>query len=454
MKQTTIAAIRFGYGLGAGRLAGSAPDIMQSLRAADAMVSAYPLLSLAEALALRRNYFKTQDAEASGDPEAVKAHEAARLAVADTSPILLRHVVARAVASPAPFRERLHLFWLDHFTTRIRGGGETALAHSFADTALRATMTRRFADMLRAVVVHPQMLLYLDQTSSVGPGSVAGRRQNRGLNENLARELLELHTLGVGGSYSQGDVMEMAELLTGLQFRPKDGGFAFVANHAEPGPETVLGRTYGGMRRGGLDAIFAALDDLSVHPDTARHLARKLVVHFVSDRPDPALVAHVAARWRETDGDLMQVYDALLEHPAAWGALGGKAKQPLDFIISAFRALGMTGADVMALPRQPFQEMVVNALAGMGQPFMRAPGPDGWKEADEAWITPIGLSQRIRWAMRNPSRLVKPLPDPRDFVVQALDDAATPQLIWAVGAADTVAQGVGLVLASTEFNRR
>jgi len=454
MKQATVAAIRFGCGLGLRPQPANAAAVYDSLIAPDVVRNTYPMMSLQEAQAVRHNYLATFRAQREKTPGAAEAHQLARRKMGQIQLTTLRHVMARQMDAGSPLRERLNLFWLDHFSTRTKSLTETANAPTFVDEALRATMTLRFADMLRAVVMHPQMLLYLDQIGSVGPNSTIGKRQGRGLNENLAREMLELHTLGVGADYTQSDVRELAELLTGLQYRPEHGGFIFRHQISEPGAETVLGQSYGGAGRATLDDVFAVLDDLSVHPETARHMAWKLAVHFVSDTPDPALIAHVQARWLETRGDLMQVYAALLEHPAAWVPLGGKVKQPMDFIGSSLMAMGLSGADLIALPRQPWQEMVVNTLNGMGQPFLRAPGPDGWPEAAEAWITPLGLSQRIRWSMRSPGRLVKPLPDPREFVTRALDDAASPRLIWAVGAADTVAQGMGLVLASPEFNRR
>jgi uncharacterized protein (DUF1800 family) len=187
--------------------------------------------------------------------------------------------------------------------------------------------------MLMAVATHPAMLLYLDQAQSVGPNSARGARRDRGLNENYARELMELHTLGVGAVYSQDDVRQLAELLTGLAVDPV-AGFVFDARRVEPGPERVLGRDYAGD---GIEAIRAVLADLAARPETARHLAHKLAVHFVADDPDPGLVTAMEAAFRDSGGDLVAVTAALLAHPAAWAEAAAKARQPFDFVVAALR---------------------------------------------------------------------------------------------------------------------
>ncbi|WP_108483145.1 DUF1800 domain-containing protein [Oceaniglobus ichthyenteri] len=454
MKQATVAAIRFGYGLGPSAQPATVAAVHDSLRGPDVARETYPLLPRDDALALRMELFLTGRATRNGEAGGEAANAVARKKLRAIEATTLRHMIARRLDGPAPLRERLHMFWLDHFTARHKSTPEAANAAPYIDETVRATMTLRFADMLRAVVTDPRMMLFLDQTASVGPNSVRGKRRGQGLNENLAREVLELHTLGVSGAYSQSDVRELAKLLTGLQYHPAKGGFKFVSKFAEPGAETILGHRYGGRGKAKLADIFDALEDLSVHPDTAGHMAQKLAVHFVSDTPDPALVRHMTQAWQDGGGDLMQVYTAMLEHPAAWSPVMEKAKQPFDFVVSSLRALGYSGQDIITLPRKGFNQMVVNGMRDMGQTFLRPSGPDGWKETAEAWITPVGLATRIRWAMASPGRLAAPLPDPREFVVRALDDAASPDLIWAASAADTVAQGVGLILASPEFNRR
>ncbi len=190
----------------------------------------------------------------------------------------MRTTFQRAIASRTGFRERLVAFWTDHFTVAANGPVLSALVPDLVENAIRPHVGGRFGDMLEAVTLHPAMLIYLNQVQSAGPNSVAGKRRGKGLNENLAREVLELHTLGVGAGYTQDDVRQLAELLTGLSV--DKSGFTFRSRIAEPGAEVVLGKRYGGGEAS-LGDIRAVLADIAVHPDTARHLARKLIVHFV-----------------------------------------------------------------------------------------------------------------------------------------------------------------------------
>ncbi|MFN4204411.1 MAG: DUF1800 family protein [Tabrizicola sp.] len=426
-------AIRFGFGLPA--------SLARPPAGPDHAVATWPgprLAEIAPVVAAYRAAKKADDEAAAR--QAQQAAEALGLRGA-------RAVFARALGSDDPFRERLVAFWANHFTVVPRNRIEAALPSALIDEAIRPHVTGRFADMLRAVTTHPAMLIYLNQDASFGPGSPKGKRQKKGLNENLARELLELHTLGVGSAYSQRDVRQLAELLTGLAVRP--GGYVFDDRRAEPGAETVLGVTYSGT---GEAPVLQVLDDLAARPETAGHLASKLAVHFVADAPDPGLVADLAARFRATEGDLAAVAAALIEHPAA--LKGEKTRQPFDYMVAAMRALGLGADAISGLSPRAFRRLVLLPLQAMGQPFQRAPGPDGWPEAAADWITPQGLAARIDWAMQAPERLVRPLPDPRAFLTAALGARAGEKLAWAVGAAESGRDGVGLVLASPEFNRR
>jgi len=451
----TIAAIRFGYGLPlpAGAAAEPAP-MLAALAAADAMAARYPGVGTEAALALAVRVQAARKAALGLDDA---ARNAARKETMEAASALAggaaRAAVARALANPDGLRERLVQFWTDHFTVARRGLPYVALPSAMVEDAIRPNLTAPFAVMLAAVTTHPAMLLYLNQDKSVGPGSVAGRRRGRGLNENLAREVLELHTLGVGAGYSQTDVRQLAELMTGLSFTPEEG-FAFQPRWAEPGAETVLGRSYGDTGPPGLEPVLAALADLAVRPETGQHLARKLAVHFLADDPDPAAVSAMASAWAETGGDLGAVTAALLGHPAAWVPPGAKVRQPFDYLVTGLRALGVTGDRVMAMPGPAFRRHVLMPMAAMGQPWQQPRGPDGWPEDAADWITPQGLAARLRWSMDTPEQLADPLPDPRLFVERALADAAAPELIVASGRAETRRDGVGLILASPDFNRR
>ncbi|WP_229861832.1 DUF1800 domain-containing protein [Pseudodonghicola xiamenensis] len=362
--------------------------------------------------------------------------------------------VLRWSQSGQGFRERLARFWADHFTVVGKSALTRSVVSTYLDEAIRPHLAGSFGDMLVAVTTHPMMLKYLDQENSVGPGSRFANRadRERGLNENLAREVMELHTLGVGGAYSQDDVRQLAELFTGMGV-DASGAFTFRPNRAEPGAETVLGHRYGGDPAG-FAAIEQALRALAVHPSTASHIAHKLAVHFVSDSPDPALVDHVTARYRETDGDLRAVYAALLEHPAAWADGPGNVKPGFDFIASACRALALGPDRLHALQPKQINRFFLLPLTKMGQAWQKPIGPNGWPEEDRAWITPPGLSARIGWAMSVPRRLRPELPDPRDFVTTALGLGVPEAVQFAASAAETEADAVGLVLASPAFQRR
>lgn len=347
------------------------------------------------------------------------------------------------------FRERLVAFWADHFTATGRGAMDGMLPYALVEDAIRPNLTANFEALLMAAILHPAMLLYLDQPQSFGPSSRAGKRQGKGLNENLARELLELHTLGVGADYGQTDVRQMAELLTGLTY-DATRGTRFDPRRAEPGAETVLGRVYGGDE---MIPIRQVLRDLAAHPATARHVCGKLAVHFVSDTPDPAMVEAMVAAWDASGGYLMQVYAAMLRHPAAWAMGRSKARQPFDFIVAALRALQIPPQVIFDLPDARLRKLILRPMAEMGQPWKAPRGPDGWPEAVSAWITPAGLAARIDWTMRVPAALGD-LPDPAALASRALADAADTALLTAIGRAESVAEGVGLVLASPAFNRR
>lgn len=446
---TTI-AFRFGYGLPLPeQAAGDAAAMLALLAAPDSIIGRHKGVGFSAALPLLTDLDETRRAQKK-DPTQRPRYKAAIDGSGKAAIAGARAGFARALDNPDGFRERLVRFWGNHFSVSAKNRQDLLLPGTLIEDAIRPHVTGRFADMLQAVTLHPAMLVYLDQVLSVGPTSVVGRRRDRGLNENLARELIELHTLGVNAGYSQTDVRQMAELLTGLSVDlPR--GFVFDPRRAEPGAETVLGISYGGE---GVDPILAALNDLAMRPETAAHLARKLVVHFVSDTPDAALVAHVRAAYLKTGGDLMAVYAALLEHPGAWVSAVEKARQPFDFIVSSLRALGITGDALMQGGERPFRRFVIAPMQGMGQPMQGPPGPDGWAEDVAVWINSGGLAARINWAMDVPARLVAELPDPTALAMRALGPRASERLLWAVARAESVREGVGLVLASAEFNRR
>lgn len=447
---TTMAAIRFGYGFHPDQdPPRSAEDLLASIKRGAKARPAFRITPMSERVAEIHNMFEVRKA----DGKSKKFRSLRRKVRHKTIREGIEGIYHRAL-SPHGLFERMTTFWLDHFSVAARSVLHTRTIIPFEHQAIRPHINGRFTDLLTAVAQHPAMLYFLDQGASVGPRSQVGSRRERGLNENLAREILELHTLGVDGPYSQRDVREFAELLTGYGFRLKDGAFEFFPGRAEPGAETVLGKTYGGDPPRA-DHAFDLFEDLATHPATADHIARKLTVHFVSDDPDADLVRHISAAWKSSRGSLPRVYEAMLEHPAAWRDFGQKVKWPEDLVISSLRAGGLNKAMAKAAKRGP-KSPLLRALKRMNQPLHEPPGPQGWPQEAAAWITPQGLAARLnfagttgQWLAQTQQKL-----DPRRFAETSLGDALRPDTAFAVGGAPERWEGLALVLASPEFNRR
>ncbi len=436
MRRETVSAIRFGYGL--------APDWAASTEPAR-------LVADAEAAAKRRARMDSakrvaliQDLRRA--PRDKK--KAARRAIMETAAEDIRQSLTEAVTGPG-FGERLVAFWLDHFTVAANNPVLRVLVPDFVDTSIRPHINGRFPDMLRAAIKHPAMLIYLNQAQSIGPNSRAGKRRDRGLNENLAREVFELHTLGVDGSYDQSDVLGLAKLLTGLSVN--QNGFTYRQAISEPGPHALLGQTYGG-RAPKLADIESALDDIALHEETARHLSTKLQAHFIGQSFDD-LTDKMAQAYRNADGRLSATYKTMLNDDRAWAGPLRKAKLPFGFIASSLRAAGATKSQIDSLSFRELRTGIVDSMQAMGQMLYVPPGPDGWDEAAETWITPPGLAARIRWSVGFAERIADDT-DPRAFLESALADAATPLLTRAVAGAESRVEGIALTLVSPEFNRR
>ncbi len=439
MQRQTISAIRYGYGLGPGHQ--PATDAGTMIDAARKTAQLAPRVTLAERAKQIAAY---REARQMGDD----ARKAAQRKLRGEGMHDVRALLSMAVTDPG-FGARLVSFWSDHFTVAANGPLLRMLVPDFIERAIRPHITGSLPEMLRTVATHPAMLIYLNQVQSVGPNSRAGQRQDRGLNENLAREILELHTLGVTGRYSQSDVRSLAELLTGLS--ASRYGFQFRQGISEPGPHTVLGKSYGG-RQATLEHIEDALTDIALHPDTARHLAGKLVTHFIGIEDD-AFVTRLADVYLTSKGDLPSLYAAMLEDSRAWQPSFLKAKLPFDFITSALKAAGAGANDIANIKPSDLRTGVFGAMQLMGQPIFQPPGPDGWDENPDAWITPPGLAARIRWAAAFAER-IEATHDPRLFLETALADAASPVLKFAVGGSESRVEGIALTLVSPEFNRR
>ncbi|MDA5556433.1 DUF1800 domain-containing protein [Shimia sp. MMG029] len=458
-----IAQMRFGYGLSPVVPGPASVDAMVAqLRRPDAITQRFVIPTSeamnpkVRALYLAQRAYKRAERGSKDRHDLRATYRKALKAARVESAGWVRQALLRRIWSEDGLRERLVAFWADHFTAPGQSTFYRYAAASYVETAIRPHVAARFEDMLIAAVTHPQMLQYLDQNRSVGPNSrFAKKRQNgAGLNENLAREVLELHTLGVHGSYTQKDVREFAELLTGLTAGTGQDT-RYDSKRIEPGAETVLGQTYG-TRRARISDIHAALRDLARHPETARHLAQKIARHFLGDQPDAGLVMELEIRYRETDGDLGAVVEAMLRHEAAWHARpegGGNFKQPEQFVSSALRALAVPEARFLRMDAKTFERLILSPLRHMGQPWRRPFGPDGFAEEDAHWLSPQGMGARLQWALASPAAVAADLPDPREFVGVALGAEAPAVVHFAAKAAENRREGIALVLMSPAFQR-
>lgn len=451
-----LAEIRFGTGLGqAARPVGDAGAVLARLARPDSAAQKFQISGFQQQLPdIRAERALTR--QSRGNDSAKRQVNKMRREMRRRQAVWFTATIARYADNADGLRERLTRFWADHFTVMGKRPMTRPLASTFVEDAIRPNLTGNFGDMLLAATTHPMMLDYLDQTRSFGEGSVAGQRRGKGLNENFAREILELHTLGVGGPYSQTDVREFANLLAGYTF-DRQGQVIYFPAQGSPGAETILGQRYGrGTPR--VEDVHAALRDLALHPATAAHIARKLAVHFVSDTPDAGLIQHITAAFLESGGALMDCYTAMLEHPKSWQIERVKVKQPFDYIASSIRALGVSGAQMMAIKPDDIRDGLASPMALMGQSWERPNGPDGWAEDGPHWITPQGLAARIQWALTLPLAVQEKtggtLPDPRAFAQTALGTHADEQVLFAAAAAETRWEGVGLVLSAPSFQRR
>jgi uncharacterized protein (DUF1800 family) len=343
--------------------------------------------------------------------------------------------------------ERLAMFWANHFAVAVgKGPAVRILAGAFEREAIRPHVFGRFEDMLLAVETHPAMLFFLDNQQSVGPDSKASGHGKRGLNENLAREIMELHTLGVDGGYTQRDVTSLSRIITGWTVVAAEsrlgtpGTFTFNRAAHEPGSQTLLGVGY---PDDGVGQGRAALRDLAHHPATARHIALKLVRHFVADAPPPELVASLAATYTKTRGDLSAVYQTLIASEAAWNPTLVKIRSPLEYFVALLRASG----------ERPKPNAVMAALNAMGQPLWNPSGPNGFPDTVDAWASSEGLATRIDVASlvanQTPGRT-----DPRRFATETLGSLLSPDTERAISRAETKAQAVSIAFLSPEFQRR
>jgi uncharacterized protein (DUF1800 family) len=485
-----IAATRFGLGARPGEIVAAASDprgwLKAQIRPDAAVIPEGDLPSSREVFTARRDAVAAsaqgamRRSGASGEAQAGRA-EAGRLiqqqVQREVRDNLQKETTARirhAATTADSFAERWLRFWSNHFTVSARNAQLIGLVGPFEREAIRPRIFGSFAGLLGAASLHPGMLTYLDAANSIGPSTEIAVRRKAGLNENLAREILELHTLGVGAGYSQDDIVEFAKALTGwtiasgptarlaglasisgagprrrnaalreaaLEFQREFGETIFMEALHEPGPRTVLAKSYGGSSRSQAPAI---LDDLARHPATARHIAVKLARHFVSDAPPSSAIAQLEGVFRKTDGDLAELARSVVDLDEAWGDTQKKFKTPDELLISAARAAGVDDAFGGGL------RQVYISLAQ--QPFS-APSPAGWPDDTASWSGADAVMKRIEWANAVARRMARS-ESPLQFLDRSLGELAGGKTRQAVARAESAEQGLVIALMSPEFQRR
>jgi uncharacterized protein (DUF1800 family) len=351
--------------------------------------------------------------------------------------------IEAALGAEIGFVERLVWFWSNHFC--ISADKIQSMSGAYEREAIRPHVVGRFADMLLAAEGHPAMLFYLDNPGSMGPNSIAGINRTRGLNENLAREILELHTLGVRSGYTQDDVISFANVLTGWTLlppvdNPEHGGeFTFNPRLHEPGAQKVLGKLYEDET---VEQGRAVLRDLAAHPATATHLATQLARHFIADTPPPALVERMAKVFVDTSGDLKEVARTMVSSDESWTQPPTKLKRPSEWVVSMVRAAGITQAD-------PARFTAGQAL--LGEPLWRPSSPKGYPDDEASWID--GMGRRLDVA-NNVAERVAGKVDPQDVIDNVLGPSVSPEVRQAVGRAESRQQALALLFMSAELQRR
>jgi uncharacterized protein (DUF1800 family) len=470
MIQADIAVLRFGLGAKPGDFAAAAAEprawLLSQVKGPAPLAVNSPLAPsdqiFAGLMKARDERQKMKQASAAESPDAKLAFNAIRDAY---QPHYRAQVLARAQSAALttrPFAERLVHFWSNHFAVSADKGVVYGLAGTLENEAIRPHVAGRFVDLLTAVEQHPAMIAFLDNQYSVGKDSTAARFVTRfraavdrqpkrqfGINENLAREILELHTLGVNGGYSQADVTSFAQIITGWSIGGGKGRLAggvpgrfyFRDDLHEPGAKVFLGKTYteAGQRQG--EAVLA---DLARRPETANFIATKLARHFIADDPPPAAVDRVARAFLKSGGDLPQVYAALIESPEAWDANARKFKTPEDFVFSTLRALNVS-------PGQP--EEVIRTFDLLGQRQYTPGSPAGWPDTSKSWDGSDALMHRVLWASRVGAKYESGV-EPTALAAASLGSYARPETLSAVRRAATSGQAVALLLMSPEFQRR
>ena len=464
-----IALNRFGLGARAGEAAPSDPKRWLASQLAGASYQAMPpaLANQPSSSALAAEFAERQSAirnAGNDDKQAVRKSYNEKLR--DTYRAAVNARFLSALQTPTPFVERLVVFWSNHFAVSVEKPPVAMLAGSFETQAIRPHVLGRFEDMLVAVERHPAMQIFLDQARSVGPDSPAAERaaarnpeRKPGLNENLAREIMELHTLGVRSGYDQNAVTEFARALTGWSIgamggmgpntqrhnatanAAAPGQFVFRQQLHEPGTRTIMNRQYD---QPGEQQALAVLHDLATSPATAQHIAGKLARHFVADTPPPALVDRLASVFSATNGDLPSVYQVLIDSPEAWSPVDAKFKTPWDWTVSSLRGLGLNDIGNM---------QIAPLLTQLGQPVWRPGSPAGYDDIAASSGAPDALVRRVEIAQRFAARVGDTL-DARTLGNQLLAGSLSDATASELSRAESAPTALALLLVSPDFQRR
>ena len=490
ISRPTLAAIRFGYGLRPGEEPPrDAEALLAQLDQAAKRKPRFPREGAGGRRETASRVMSLRAAEAKAAKDG-KPNESIRKETQKEALQIYRQDamarLAQAILSPFGFHERLASFWTDHFSTSaLKSLPMRMVVPLYEAEAIRPNLAGSFANLLKAAMLHPAMLIYLDQSDGAGMDAPAGRSGGRAVNESLGRELLELHTLGAGSGYTQEDVRAAALILTGLSVDRRALEVVYRPRISEGGSISLLGEVYEDDEAGSQDHL-RMLEDLALNPMTAEHVCRKLVIHFVADEPPADVVAAMTAAWAETEGDLKAVYRAMLNHPRAWSDPGQKIKRPFEFVVSGFRAVDISDKDLSRLLDEmdddeqeddgPMRkalkmasstaaradakqraaranDLTLAALQRMDQPIWQPPSPAGYADLASVWLSPGQLSERIAWARLMAGRFGQRR-DPGTFLDAALGDAAGQNTRDVIAQAPNTNHAIAMVLASPEFNRR
>jgi uncharacterized protein (DUF1800 family) len=366
----------------------------------------------------------------------------------------VHRAIMGAASSDRMFTHRISAFWANHFSLGKTGPVLRAVSGLYEQHALRPHIFGSFAELLISAELHPAMIHYLDLQQSIGPNSKAGQKRGKGFNENLGREILELHTLGADGGYAQADVAALSKLLTGWHVRGETAEVTFTKGRAEPGQKLLLETRFGGDAPKDQDAK-EALRFIAQHPSTARNIARKLSFHFFGPGHDDLSKAMENA-FMSSKGNLAQVYDVMLSHSSAAAHPSTQARNDYVFLVSALRAGTLRAKSLEDRPlkegRVPPHPLTSGAMNNLTQKLWLAPSPRGWPDDPAYWISPTVIGARLR---RIPV-IVRNFADedPMTFADHALGPLMTANTRTTLKAASNRMQAMGLALASPEFNRR